>query len=128
MSESLDGFRVAATRQNAGRSANGCAADGGAAAPASVNAPGPTVCARVMVVFGSVREARFSHDPLATTVTPPSIAPAPSVPAMRTAEINARFIQPPYRNSRPAIARRQCRLWALGSGLWALGFGTDEGP
>src|SRR2546426_8052355 len=72
MSESLDGFSVAATRQNPGRSRKACAAAGAAAAPTAgiggVNAPGSTPCASVIVVLGSVRDAKLSHDVAAVNV------------------------------------------------------------
>src|ERR1700693_622070 len=65
MSESEDGFSVAATRQNAGRSLTACAkAVGGGVPPAVmgiVSAPASTVCASVIVVFGSASDARLSH-------------------------------------------------------------------
>src|SRR5262245_1780851 len=68
MSESPDGFNVAATRQNAGRllagsfwpprppRASGC-----------VNPPAGTDCASVIVAPGGAMELRLSHDPAATT-------------------------------------------------------------
>ena len=62
MSESLEGVRVAATRQKAGTFEN-CEAkvveppdEGG------IKAPAATVFADVIVVFGNLREARLSHD------------------------------------------------------------------
>src|SRR5438094_7793152 len=62
MSESADGVSVAATRQNAGRLANGVALAGGAAfAPGGVNCPAATSCADAIVVFGSASFARASH-------------------------------------------------------------------
>src|SRR2546428_703140 len=57
MSESVDGLIVAATRQNAGRSAKACAAPGPPPRPAGAaggtNCPAATGCADVMVVFDS---------------------------------------------------------------------------
>src|SRR5262245_31581013 len=65
MSESLEGFNVAATRQNDGRARNAWIASGaGAVAPGGVggtNAPGSTVCASVIVVFGSTTDVRLSQ-------------------------------------------------------------------
>src|SRR5688572_3344994 len=58
MSESLDGFRVAATRQNAGSALNALAAPD---APGGVNAPAATSCAVVTDTFGSARAASCSH-------------------------------------------------------------------
>src|SRR5687768_17134267 len=61
MSESLDGFSVSATRQNAGRPVTGCLAPGG------VNEPAGTACTDVTVVFGSLSEpARRSHAAVVT--------------------------------------------------------------
>src|SRR5262245_15288849 len=82
MSESLVGFTVAALRQNEAISANG---DGAfprpprpAAAPrprpsprsaaGGVNAPAATVCALVMVTFGSARAPRLSQGAEAANV------------------------------------------------------------
>src|SRR5712691_10752933 len=61
MSESLVGFRVAATRQNAGNALNVWAAVG-PPRPGAAKAPDPTTWASVMVVFGSVNDATPSHD------------------------------------------------------------------
>src|SRR6266850_2973583 len=58
ISESLDGFSVAATRQNAGRLAY---ENPRPRAAGLTNAPGGTVCASVIVVFGSESAARLSH-------------------------------------------------------------------
>src|ERR1700730_3862385 len=73
MSESLDGFSVAATRQNAGSSRKARPSAGGAATPPAgiggVKAPAPTVCARVTVVLGSVSAAKLSHDWAAVAVS-----------------------------------------------------------
>jgi hypothetical protein len=58
MSESLDGVRVAETRQNSGRVLN--------AAPRpladDVNAPAGTTCANVIFASGRARFARLSQD------------------------------------------------------------------
>src|SRR5436190_5226243 len=65
MSESFDGFSVAATRQNSGRLRNALA--GPPPAPrapgtaGSVNAPAATGSASVMVVFGSFKPVRLSQ-------------------------------------------------------------------
>src|SRR5437870_12788863 len=64
ISDSLDGFNVAAIRQNAGRSLN-CAPAPRPPPPAGANPPAATVCARVTVVSGSLRAARLSHGPAA---------------------------------------------------------------
>src|SRR4029453_17763705 len=60
MSESLDGLMVAATRQNAGRSANACAAPAPPPRPpgatGGTNWPAATSCGGVMVVFGSASD------------------------------------------------------------------------
>src|SRR5438874_13828802 len=58
MTESGDGFIVAATRQNAGRSENDCACF---PCPVEGSAPAATARAEVMVVSGKLREARLSH-------------------------------------------------------------------
>src|SRR5205814_541809 len=64
ISESLVGLSVAATRQNAGSSLN--AAFGSLPRPRPVagaeNAPAATGCAKVIVVSGSAKEARLSHE------------------------------------------------------------------
>src|SRR5262245_24222236 len=59
MSESLVGFSVAATRQNSGTSLNAAAPR--APPPGGVNWPAATVCAIVIVVFGSETDSRLSH-------------------------------------------------------------------
>ena len=55
ISESLEGVRVAATRQKAGRF---CMA---LVEPGAVNDPPVMVCADVILVFGKESDARFSH-------------------------------------------------------------------
>src|ERR1700677_3137083 len=60
MSESLLGRKVAATRQKAGRLL-GETGDGMNPPPGMLNAPAATVCASVMVVSGSARDARLSQ-------------------------------------------------------------------
>src|SRR5262249_50561675 len=64
ISESLVGFMVAATWQNAGKSVN-CAPPPrpppARPPPPGENAPAATDCAIVMVVSGSFRLARLSH-------------------------------------------------------------------
>src|SRR5580704_8054638 len=66
MSESFDGVRVAATRQNAGKREKRAPAGAPAAsippAPGGVKAPGATLCANVIFAFGSEREAKLSHE------------------------------------------------------------------
>src|SRR5438128_12458787 len=59
MSESDEGVSVAATRQKAGSWLN-CGTAG--PVPGRVNAPAGTVWAKVIEVFGSVRDNRLSHD------------------------------------------------------------------
>src|SRR5580704_4981673 len=65
MSESRDGFSVAATRQNAGRPLTACTKAVGAGGPPEamgiVNAPASTARASVIVVFGSASDARLSQ-------------------------------------------------------------------
>src|SRR5229473_1496110 len=71
ISESLDGFSVAAMRQNAGRSRSACTVGGEPGAPAGaggVNAPASTKRASVIVVFGSVIDVRLSHGAAASSV------------------------------------------------------------
>src|SRR6187455_3051782 len=60
MSDSADGLSVAATRQNAGRSANGLACTPPRPAGA-VSPPAATDCASVIVVFGSDALERSSQ-------------------------------------------------------------------
>src|SRR5215467_5158572 len=59
MSESLAGFTSAVTRQNAGTSLNGAMP---AAPPGSAKAPSATAWADVIVVSGSLRPLRLSHE------------------------------------------------------------------
>src|SRR5687768_2567610 len=59
MSDSLVGISVAATRQKAGRSAIG--APPRPPRPGAVNVPAATVCAAVMVTFGSFADDRLSQ-------------------------------------------------------------------
>ena len=69
ISESLDGFSVAATRQNAGSCLKAtfcCAAPRPAAG--SENCPAATVSANVIVVFSSETDFRLSHVAAATGV------------------------------------------------------------
>jgi hypothetical protein len=62
MSESLVGFRVAATRQNAGALRAGCPPPSG-----GVKAPAATDWAVVIVAFGNATDDRFSHEVRAAT-------------------------------------------------------------
>jgi hypothetical protein len=62
MSESLEGLRVAATRQKAGTFENCEAAVVAPPGAGGIKAPAPKVVANVIVVFGNLREARLSHD------------------------------------------------------------------
>jgi hypothetical protein len=57
------GFKIAVTRQNDARSANGFGAD--AVPPGGdggANAPAATVCVDMFVVFGMDSDARLSHE------------------------------------------------------------------
>src|ERR1700720_3705899 len=75
MSESCEGVRVNATRQNAGRSANSAAAPAG-----GLNCPAGTTCAEVTDAFGRVSDIRriqaaesaerCAEGPWASTVPP----------------------------------------------------------
>src|SRR5438552_3389989 len=90
ISESLEGLRVAATRQNAGRSRNACGTAFAAVAPMGVggaNAPAPTICAKVIAAFGSVRDAKLSHDTGAMAATSPSMVLADTESPMAIAII-----------------------------------------
>src|SRR6266850_135634 len=60
MSESLDGFAVSATRQNAGKSANALPPRP-ARPPGCVNAPAATTCTESTVACGSDSDFRLSH-------------------------------------------------------------------
>src|SRR5215472_4803869 len=75
MSESVDGFNVAATRQNAGsclKSAVGCASP--RPVTGGENAPAATDCASVIAVFGNESAWRLSQvaardaEPMQTTI------------------------------------------------------------
>src|SRR5438876_5956213 len=75
MSESVEGLRVAATRQNARGTLNVCSAGpAGRGAPAaeggSANTPASTGCASVIVAPGSVSPARSPHDAVAARGRP----------------------------------------------------------
>jgi hypothetical protein len=62
MSESLVGFNVAATRQNAGRSLKATTGGGPpVVSPGGVNLPAATGCASVIVVFGNASDAMLSQ-------------------------------------------------------------------
>src|SRR5438046_2705092 len=61
MSESLVGFSVAATRQNAGSALNAAPGPRPPRAAGGVNSPAPTGCASVMVVSGNASDARLSQ-------------------------------------------------------------------
>src|SRR5882757_5505991 len=61
MSESLDGVSVAATRQNAGRLANGFTAARPPRAGGAGNCPAATVCASVTAACGPENVDRLSH-------------------------------------------------------------------
>jgi hypothetical protein len=62
MSESLDGFKVAAMRQNAGKSLKWSAPRAPRGPAGKANPPGATDCADVIVVSGNVREAMSPHE------------------------------------------------------------------
>src|SRR5262245_11779690 len=72
MSESDDGASVAATRQNAGRRLNCCAA--AAPIPGRVKPPAGTIWAKVIEVSGGAREDKPSHDAAAVGACPYIIA------------------------------------------------------
>src|SRR6202795_1621966 len=60
ISESVVGFKVAATRQNAGRSLKATTGGGPPAVPpGGANSPAATGCASVIVVFGRANDARL---------------------------------------------------------------------
>jgi len=61
MSESLVGFRVACTRQNAGRSPNCGPRPALPPRAGGVNAPAAIGCASVTVTFGNETDERLSH-------------------------------------------------------------------
>jgi hypothetical protein len=61
MSESLDGFNVAATRQNDGRFVR-AGLGGAAVAPGGVNVPAETVSVRVIVASGKESVAKLSQE------------------------------------------------------------------
>src|SRR5258708_1964046 len=111
MSESLEGFSVAAKRKNAGRSGNACAAAGSAAAPPArvggVNGPGPTVCASVIVAWGSVSNAKLSHDWAAVASSSPLIADAARAPATTTAVIKTCIMESPVLSKPDFLAMRR---------------------
>src|ERR1700687_5838240 len=62
MSESLEGLRVAATRQKAGRVKNCETAMAAPPGVGGVKVPAATVFADVIVVFGNLIETRLSQD------------------------------------------------------------------
>src|ERR1700722_5899075 len=81
ISESLDGFSVAAIRQNAGRVANPSPPwppPRAPRAPGWMKPPAGTASARVIVVLGSASEARLSHEAPALIAAGVSIAFASS--------------------------------------------------
>src|SRR5580704_16727685 len=82
MSESLLGRKVAATRQKAGRLL-GETGDGMNPPPGIVNAPAATVCASVMVVSGSAKDARLSQVPAWAWAAPESAITAGTLIAKR---------------------------------------------
>src|SRR5215471_15002146 len=68
ISESDDGSSVAATRQKGARVATACPSGPNSGPRAGLENPvGPTLSARVMVVCGSLRDARLSHAAAAET-------------------------------------------------------------
>ena len=89
ISESLEGVRVAVTRQNEGRwakgEAEGCAAGSARTATGGVKAPAATSAADVICVCGSERWDRLSHD-AAIAVE------APNVTVTAKTKKNARII------------------------------------
>src|SRR5712691_5892200 len=104
MSESLDGFSVAATRQKGGRPAKGPRPGAGPRPRASgaverpgpaggVNCPAATSCAIVIEVPGTASAARLSHVAAADTAVWAGVrASAPAV--ARTSAITNRIVPP----------------------------------
>src|SRR5437868_14119389 len=91
MSESLDDFNGAATRQNAGRLLNRSACPGKPRPPGAAggaNSPAATVWASVIVVSGNLIEARSSHD-VAATIEGAKISV--KTPATRTGVLRVMF-------------------------------------
>src|SRR5271166_4248131 len=84
ISESSVGFRVAAMRQNAGRSLNLTAGAGlpPKALSGGMNSPAATGCARVIVVFDIASDAKLSHV-------------APHIGAVNIAQVRISFMESP---------------------------------
>src|SRR6185436_7022854 len=89
MSESLDGFSVAATRQNAGSVLAASPPRPPPRAPGCVKPPAGTACARVIAVLGSVNDIRLSQLVAAKTSIGFAVARASRI-AERTANGRAR--------------------------------------
>src|ERR1035437_1941137 len=105
MSESLEGVRVAATRQKAGRVENREAVVAEPPAVGSVKAPAATVFADVIVAFGSLREVRLSQGAARTGDTVrPAITRTASRPIKLFGEMTG---APPFSHS--FRRRRPCR-------------------
>src|SRR2546422_11499910 len=88
MSESLEGFSVAATRQNAGSAAYCCTALPRPAPPGGTNAPAAMLVADVTVAFCSDRPTRLSHDPPAASAVSARLKSRPTDKQMRTAPVS----------------------------------------
>src|ERR1700722_2448613 len=101
ISESLDGFSVAVTRQNAGRAVRVCAAARARVAPSATaggaNARASTVRASVIVALGSVNDAKLSHGWAA------AVAEAPATMTMSVAAKR-------YFMGSPLLSKRNCRF------------------
>src|SRR5437762_14089781 len=92
MSESLEGFSVAATRQNAGSAAYCCAALPRPAPPGGTNAPAAIVAADVTVAFCSDKPTRLSHDAPAASASSARLKSRPADAHANTAiVVNAHF-------------------------------------
>jgi hypothetical protein len=81
ISESLDGFSVAATLQKAGRSVNAGLGRAVGAAPGGANVPAGVLRASVIVASGSAREARLSQ-----VASPPGAASSVATETPGTAD------------------------------------------
>src|ERR1700677_421247 len=101
MSESLVGFRVAATRQIAGKFPKfgaGNPGNVGTAPVGKVSCPAPTACANVTVACGRARLARVSQDgaassgqETATTTTRVRIGPCHDIRSALPVACNVRY-------------------------------------
>src|SRR5581483_3687560 len=81
MSESLEGFEVAVTRQKSGRSLKFCAAPPEAPVLGNWNVPPAITAADEITMFGRDNDRRLSHDPANNRAGPNEIANAVNKPA-----------------------------------------------